>query len=103
MRVQGLSATVIWADGELSIEHAGAAQRLGAPPWVQIPEGLITGVELRKPNLVRNGMLQIHVAGIDPGPMEPANPYTIVFTRRSTAAFDHLRQQIEIMAAERQS
>lgn len=95
MRVNGFSAMVIWGDGEISVEHSGAAQRLGAPAWVQIPEGLVIGVDIQEPTLVRNGMLQIRVGGVDHQPMEPGDPYTIVFTRRSAAAFAELRQRIE--------
>lgn len=98
MRVSGFSATVIWADGEIVIEHHGAAQRLGAPPWIQIPEGLVTGVVVQEPTLVRNGMLQFRVRGIDHQPMEPGDPFTVVFTRRSVGAFRELQERIETTA-----
>lgn len=101
MRVSGFSAMVIWVDGEIVIEHHGAAQRLGAPPLVQIPERLVSGVVVQEPTWVRNGMLQIRVAGIDHQPMEPADPYTVVFTRRSVAAFRELCQRIETMTSTR--
>lgn len=94
VRVSGFSGTVIWAAGYLLIEHNGAAQRLGAPASVRIREQLVTGTVVQEPTLVRNGLLQIRVAGVDHLPMEPGDPYTVVFTRRSAAAVRDLRDQI---------
>jgi hypothetical protein len=83
------------------IEHNGAAQRLGAPPQVQIPEERLTGLVDKEPTLVRNGLLQIRVADVDHQPMEPGDPYTVVFTRRSAVAVDDLGDQIAATTAQR--
>lgn len=102
MRVQGLSATLTWADGQIVIEHTRAAQHWGAPAVTRVAEASVVGAGWQPPNLIRNGMLQIQVAGVDPQRMEPSDPHTIVFTSRSRAHFEHLRHQLMEMASQRE-
>ena len=102
VRVQGLSATLTWADGQIVIEHTRAAQHWGAPAVTRVAAASVVGVGWQPPNLIRNGMLQIQVAGVDPQRMEPSDPYTIVFTPRSRPPFQDLRHQLMEIAAQHQ-
>ena len=89
MRVQGLSATLTWADGQIVIEHTRAAQHWGAPAVTRVAEASVVGAGWQPPNLIRNGMLQIQVAGVDPQRMQPSDPHTIPRPLRASAAPTH--------------